>query len=198
MSCYSSQVNRRLPERHTQLHYTPLSTHLSAVSDIDDDVSLLVEESVVQRREVRRVVGVAAVRLDDGERHRMTRDEDDLTTLVQLHVPWGGGEKMVLRERNNTGMIGGERGDDELSEEWRKCKKKKKKWKRIEGKEEEITPKKTGEDWKRFMGRYCPLVVRFRNTWLQLKRVSWGPKMLQQNLQQPDYDFMLKWMKNES
>lgn len=89
MSCYSSQVNRRRPVGRwsLELHYTPLSTHLSAVSDVDDDVSLLVKESVVQCREVRRVVGVAAVRLDDGERHRMTRDEDDLTTLVQLHEP---------------------------------------------------------------------------------------------------------------
>ena len=129
-SCLSVEQTRHT---HTHTH-----THLSTVSDVDDDVSLLVKQTVVQGRQVRRVVGVAAVGLDDGERHRMIRDEDDLTTLIQLHEPWGGRKKMVLRERNNTGMIGGERGDNELSGDWRKCKKRK----RIEGKEEEITLKK--------------------------------------------------------
>ena len=91
MSCYFSQVKRRLPvcrwnkpDTHTHTH---THTHLSTVSDVDDDVSLLVKQSVVQGRQVRRVVGVAAVGLDDGERHRMIRDEDDLTTLIQLHEP---------------------------------------------------------------------------------------------------------------
>lgn len=60
------------------------STHLSTVCDVDDDVGFLVEDSLAQGGEVRRVVGVAAVRLDDGEGDGLTRGEDDLTAFVQL------------------------------------------------------------------------------------------------------------------
>lgn len=62
-----------------------VSTHLSAVCDVDDDIGLLLKEAVVQGGEVRRVVGVAAVRLDDGEGDGLTGGEDDLTTLVYLY-----------------------------------------------------------------------------------------------------------------
>lgn len=67
----------------------PPSTHLSAVCDVDDDVSLLVEDPLAQGCKVRCVVGVAAVRFDHGERDGLTRGEDNLTTLVQLQQAWG-------------------------------------------------------------------------------------------------------------
>lgn len=59
-------------------------THLSAVRDVDDGVGLLLEQPLVQSRQVRRVVGVAAVRLDDGQGKGDARGEDDFSTLVQL------------------------------------------------------------------------------------------------------------------
>lgn len=62
----------------------PLCTHLSAVRNVDNDVGFLVEDSLMQGGEVRRVVRVSAVRLDDGEGDGLTGGEDDLTTLVQL------------------------------------------------------------------------------------------------------------------
>lgn len=66
----------------------PCSTHLPAVRDVDDDVGFLLKEPLAQRRQVRRVVGVTSVRLDDGERERLTGGEDDLAALVQLHQTW--------------------------------------------------------------------------------------------------------------
>lgn len=63
----------------------PLSTHLSTVRDVDDDVGLLLKESLMEGCKVRRVISVAAVRLDDGEGDGLARGEDNLATLIQLH-----------------------------------------------------------------------------------------------------------------
>lgn len=107
-------------------------THLSTVRDVDNGVGLLLEEPLVQSGQVRRVIGVAAVGLDDGQGKGKTRGKDDFSTLVQLHEAWrekGGTEwnsereygwqgdegtyrveMMVLnRETDSVGMIGGQR-----------------------------------------------------------------------------------------
>lgn len=94
---------------HSAIHVcqsSPPSTHLSAVSDVDDDVGFLLKDSLVQGCEVRRVVGVAAVRLDDGQGDGLTRGEDDLTTLVQLYKAW---EKIETENKERKdGWIGEE------------------------------------------------------------------------------------------
>ncbi len=69
---------------HSVIFPLSLSTHLSTVCDVDDDVGLLIEDPLVKGGEVRRVIGVATVRLDDGEGDGLTRGEDDLSTLVHL------------------------------------------------------------------------------------------------------------------
>lgn len=64
---------------------TGSSAHLPAVGDVDDDVSLLLEDPLVKGGQVGGVVGVAPVRLDDGERDGLARAEHQLPAFVQLH-----------------------------------------------------------------------------------------------------------------
>lgn len=63
-----------------------LVPHLSRVHHIQDPVSLLVHDPLVERRHIRGVVGEAAVTLYDGEWYSMARRPGYHPPLVKLQV----------------------------------------------------------------------------------------------------------------
>lgn len=95
----SSLSGSHLCVSYGALKSTIIFTHLPRVHHIDEPFTLILMHPLVEGSHVRRVVGVASISLDNGQRHCAVGGEHDLSAIVKLQVSYRKKKKVSINRR---------------------------------------------------------------------------------------------------